>query len=289
MCGVTHVDLDAQSDLLERLERYYDAVPRAAARTEEYGPLTLFVREGEGFAYYARPSRAAMAIAPVSADDVRRVRDRQRELGVPESFEWVAETTPGLREAVEESGLVVHECPLMVLDPETPTPVVPERADGVVLRVVGADDPVLPSALALLHVAFGEPGTGVGTAGVAELDEAVRSRSGDRTVELTADRIRRGLTVVAAAVESGRALCSGRHQPVGEVSEIVGVGTLPSARRRGLGRALTATLVADARSRGVRTVFLSAGDEDVARVYARLGFRRVGTALIAEPVEPGQG
>jgi len=102
-------------------------------------------------------------------------------------------------------------------------------------------------------------------------------------VELTADRIRRGLTVVAAAVESGRALCSGRHQPVGEVSEIVGVGTLPSARRRGLGQALTATLVADARSRGVRTVFLSAGDEDVARVYARLGFRQVGTALIAEP------
>ncbi|TDU03003.1 acetyltransferase (GNAT) family protein [Streptomyces sp. 846.5] len=283
MCGVTHVDLEARSDLLERLEHYYDAVPRTAARIEEYGPLTLFVREGEGFAYYARPSRAASTVTDVTADDVRRVRDRQRELGVPESFEWVAETTPGLREAVEETGLVVHECPLMVLDSETPTPVVPERADGVVLRIVGADDPVLPSALALLHVAFGEPGTGVGAAGVAELDEAVRSRSGDRAVELTADRIRRGLTVVAAAVESGRALCSGRHQPVGEVSEIVGVGTLPSARRRGLGQALTATLVADARSRSVRTVFLSAGDEDVARVYARLGFRRVGTALIAEP------
>ena len=296
MCGVTSVDLgtDAQPDLLERLEAYYDAVPRAAARTEEFGPLTLFVREGEGFAYYARPSLAA-APAPtpaptavVTADDVRRVRARQRELGVPESFEWVAETTPGLREAVEETGLVVHECPLMVLDPEVPTPAVAERADGVVLRVVGVDDPVLPSALALLHVAFGEPGTGVGAAGVAELDEAVRDRAGDRATELTADRIRRGLTVVAAAVESGRALCSGRHQPVEEVSEIVGVGTLPSARRRGLGQALTAALVADARSRGARTVFLSAGDQDVARVYARLGFRRVGTALIAEPGQPGQ-
>jgi len=172
MCGVTHVDLDAQSDLLERLEHYYDAVPRAAARTEEYGPLTLFVREGEGFPYYARPSRAASAVTAVTADDVRRVRDRQRELGVPESFEWVAETTPGLREAVEETGLVVHECPLMVLDPEAPTPpVASERADRVVLRVIRADDPVLPSALALLHVAFGEPGTGVGAAGVAEPEQ----------------------------------------------------------------------------------------------------------------------
>ena len=290
MGGVTSVDLhiDALPDLLERLEAYYDAVPRAAARAEEYGSLTLFVRAGEGFAYYARPSLAAAPTAAVTADDVRRVRARQRELGVPESFEWVAETTPGLREAVEETGLLVHECPLMVLDPRAPTPVVPECADGVVLRVVGVDDPVLPSALALLHVAFGEPGTGIGAAGVAELDEVVRDRAGDRATELTADRIRRGLTVVAAAVESGRALCSGRHQPVGEVSEIVGVGTLPSARRRGLGQALTATLVADARSRGVRTVFLSAGDEAVARIYARLGFRRVGTALIAEPGQPGQ-
>ncbi|GAA2346313.1 hypothetical protein Scani_37560 [Streptomyces caniferus] len=46
---------------------------------------------------------------------------------------------------------------------------------------------------------------------------------------------------------------------------------------------MTAALVADARSRGVETVLLSAGDEDVARLYARLGFRSVATALIAEP------
>jgi predicted GNAT family acetyltransferase len=35
--------------------------------------------------------------------------------------------------------------------------------------------------------------------------------------------------------------------------------------------------------RGVRTVFLSASDSAVARVYARIGFHRIGTALIAEP------
>ncbi len=91
--------------------------------------------------------------------------------------------------------------------------------------------------------------------------------------------------MVAAAVEDGVVLCAGQHNPVGGVTEIVGVGTLPSARRRGLALAVTAALVADARARGVGTVFLSAGDEDVARIYARLGFRRVATALIAEPVE----
>ncbi|MFF3401980.1 GNAT family N-acetyltransferase [Streptomyces sp. NPDC002659] len=89
---------------------------------------------------------------------------------------------------------------------------------------------------------------------------------------------------MAAAVEDGKALCAGQHQPVGPISEIVGVGTLPTARRRGLALAVTAALVADARSRGVETLFLSAGDDD-APIYARLGFRRVATALIAEPIE----
>ncbi len=214
-----------------------------------------------------------------------RVRVRQRELGIPESFEWVAETTPSLRDAVEATGLVVHEHLLMVLGPEAPTPAVAEAVEGVVLRTLGPGDPVLPSALALPHLAFAEPGTRIGPAGVPELDEAVRGHAGDGSVDRTAARILSGLTCVAAAVEDGRALCAGQHQPVGTVSEIVGVGTLPAARRRGLALAVTAMLVADARSRGVETVFLSAGDEDVARIYARLGFRQVATALIAEPVE----
>ena len=44
------------ADLLADLERYYDDVPRAFARTEEIGPFTLFVtRDPHGWPYYARP------------------------------------------------------------------------------------------------------------------------------------------------------------------------------------------------------------------------------------------
>ncbi len=272
-------------ETLDRLERYYDAVPRSGARAEEFGPLTLFVREGQGWPYYARPALGHQG--PVSAADVGRVRARQRELGVAESFEWVAETTPGLRAAVERAGLVVQEHPLMVLDLDAATaPAETGEAEDVRVRVVGPDDPVLPSALAVPHLAFAAPGTGIGAADPAELAELTRSQAGDGSVERMAGRIRAGLTCVAAAVVEGAAVCSGQHQPVGKVSEIVGVGTLPSARRRGLGLKVTEALVADAVGRGVETVFLSAGDDDVARMYARLGFRRVGTALIAEPAEP---
>ncbi|MFE4170596.1 GNAT family N-acetyltransferase [Streptomyces sp. NPDC056909] len=282
---MTSADLDdcPERVLLDRLERYYDAVPRHGARAEDFGPLTLFVREGQGWPFYARPARGWSGA--VSAAAVDRVRARQRALGVPESFEWIAETTPLLRAAIEDSGLVVHEHPLMVLDPGAPVPTADELPVGSSVRIIGPDDPALASALAVPHLAFAEPGTGIGSAGVDELAEAVRTRAEDGSVDRAVARIGAGLTAVAAALESGTVLCAGQHQPVGAVSEIVGVGTLPTARRRGLGLAVTAALVADARSRGVETVFLSAGDDDVARIYARLGFRRIATALIAEPTE----
>ncbi|MEU8522644.1 GNAT family N-acetyltransferase [Streptomyces sp. NBC_01216] len=251
--------------MLHRLETYYDAAPRSAARAEDFGPLTLFVREGDGWPYYARPALGWSG--EVTAAEVDRVRARQRELGAPEAFEWVAETTPGLRAAVEESGLAVHEHPLMVLagSPEDGASALPE---GVTVRMVGAGDPALPSAVAAPYAAFGAAASPSAVAGVAV-------------------RLAEGATRLAAALDAeGGALSAGQHQPVGAVSEIVGVGTLPSARRRGLGLAVTAALVADARALGVETVFLTASDADVARLYGRLGFRTVGTALIGEPVAP---
>ncbi|MFI2239932.1 GNAT family N-acetyltransferase [Streptomyces chrestomyceticus] len=300
-----HADLLLEQ-LLGRIEEYYDAVPRSAAHAEDFGTLTLFVRDGRGWPYYARPALGRTGDA-VTITEVERVRDRQRELGVPENFEWVAENSPYLRAAVEESGLVVHEHPLLALDlsrgraaeggvaggsggEETGAEVVagPAAGEAVCVRVIEDGDPALPYAVAVPYVAFGQPDTQVGAAGAHELAEAARQLVEDGSVDVVAERIRDGYTAVAVAEEDGVALCAGQHQPVGAVSEVVGVGTLPSARRRGLGLAVTAALVADARERGVRTVFLSANNDDVARIYERLGFRRVATALIAEPAEAAE-
>ncbi|WP_405941682.1 GNAT family N-acetyltransferase [Streptomyces sp. NBC_00207] len=261
---------------LSELERYYDTVPRVGgARAEDFGPLTLFVQEGPGWAYYARPTLGGSGAA--TAEDVRRVLSRQRELGVPEAFEWVAETSPSLRTAVEAAGLYVHAHPLMVLeDTEAPSPH-PE------VRLLGADDPLLSAALAVPALAFGDPGTAVGEAGPAELAAALADPSAETRQASVSAKLAAGTSGMAAAVRDGVVLCSGMFNPVGDVAEVVGVGTLPSARRQGLALGVTAALVVDARARGARTVFLSAGDEDVARIYGRIGFRRVATALIAEP------
>lgn len=273
--------------MLSELERYYDAVPRVGgARAEDFGPLTLFVQEGEGWQYYARPAlgssgpgASAAEVADVAdVADVERVLARQRELKVPESFEWVAETSPSLRAAVEAAGLHVHAHPLMVLDRAAVR--APAHPD---VRLLGADDPLLTAAVTVPALAFADPGTAVGQAGPAELTAAMAGPEAAERAARVSGMLTSGRTAIAAAVRDGVVLCSGQYNPVGDVAEVVGVGTLPSARRQGLALGVTAALVAEALERGARTVFLSAGDEDVARVYERIGFRRVATALIAEP------
>ncbi|HEU4675124.1 MAG TPA: GNAT family N-acetyltransferase [Motilibacteraceae bacterium] len=268
---------DDLTDLLARIERYYDAAPRPNARTLDVGPFTLFVNERPGgWPHYARP-RLGLAAEP-TAVDVDAVRARQRELGVPEALEWVHQTTPALLGAARATGLQVHEHPLLVLGDDVPPASVPA---GVAVRVLAADDPALPATQAAIHLGFGEPGTDVGSAGPAERDAAAGGSH---------DMVRAGITagtqVVVAALDESGPVAGGSHNPRrtadGLATELAGIATLPSARRRGLGAAVTAALVADARARGVDLVLLSASDDDVARIYEKVGFRRVGTACVAE-------
>jgi predicted GNAT family acetyltransferase len=59
---------------------------------------------------------------------------------------------------------------------------------------------------------------------------------------------------------------------------IYNVGTVEKARRCGLGTALTATQVHDARARGCRTASLQS-TQMAERVYAAVGFRDLGRIL----------
>jgi ribosomal protein S18 acetylase RimI-like enzyme len=222
----------------------------------------------------------------VRADDVEAVRRRQRVLGVPESFEWVAEVTPSLRPAAERAGLEVHEHPLMVLDAAAfAAAAAPLLPAGVRVRIVDPEEPDLATLRALADVGFGSPGTAIGGAGREALAAAAGHLDAAGVAALR-ERLRTGATVMAAAGDREGPLAVGSHQPIGDVTEVVGVATLPAARRRGLAAAVTHALVADALRRGCEVVFLSAGDDAVARIYGRLGFRRAATALIAEPPAP---
>jgi GNAT superfamily N-acetyltransferase len=247
-------------------------VPRSAARVEDHGPLRLFISEGVPWPYYARP-----AGGDIGEDDVRALRRRQWELGVPEAFEWVAELAPTLGPAARAAGLAVEELPLMALQTPLEAPAVAAR-----LRRLEPDDPDLAASRAVADIAFGAPGTDRGAVGPRERDAAVGNFPEARLAAVR-ERMAAGLTVTVVAEDDAGIEAVGSHQPVGDVTEVVGVATLPSARRRGLGAAVTAALVDDARRGGADIVFLSAGSDEIARVYGRLGFERVGTAGIAQP------
>jgi len=265
------------SEVIERIDAFCDGVPRRRARAEERGPLVLFVPTGPGWPYYARPVRGPRPL--VTAADVRAVRARQRELIIPESFEWIEQIAPEMAVAAASAGLEVWPHPLMVLDSPAPGPPVPP---GFTVRVAGPEDPDLDRIWAVPSVAFAHPGTAAGGAGPVERDKIAADHDGG-TIAMLADRLRSGHSVLAAAFGPDGPVAAGSCQAADGVAEITGVGVLPSARRQGLGAAITALLARDARARGVATVFLSATDRAVARVYARIGFREVGTAMIAEP------
>ncbi|MEX5720247.1 GNAT family N-acetyltransferase [Geodermatophilus maliterrae] len=263
--------------LLDRVEQYAAAAPLADARVVAAGPLDVPI----GSPAWPYPARPRPGTRTVSADDVRAAVALQEEAGLPAAVEWVGERTPSLGAAARAAGLVVTDFPLLVVD----DPVELLLPVGVRLYLVGGEDPRLPHYQHLLETAF---------APHAEDAENTRdARDGtpaeDVRTAVLRERVATGRTVLMVAIEDGRPIAVGSHHPVdvggSEVSEVVGVASSPRRRGRGVGAALASALVAQARETA-DLVFLTAGDDDVARIYERVGFAQVGTTGVADRLPP---
>jgi ribosomal protein S18 acetylase RimI-like enzyme len=261
--------------LIDRIETYLDAAPRSRTEVEDVGPFTLF-RSRLGQPYFARTS-LGWAPGYATAVDVRAVCARQRDLGLPERIEWLSEIAPYLGTACVDAGLRVTRHPLLVHHEAVAVPV----PDGITVRRIDhADDAAVPAAQVVARLAFASPDTAVADIGSIDRQRALDTWTPDSSDELRR-RIAAGESVVVVAEDEQGVICSGGHNPIDDVTEIVGLGTLPAYRRQGLGAAVTDTLVADAIRRGVEVIFLSADNDAVARVYERVGFQRIGTACTA--------
>ncbi len=252
----------AASGLLARIEHYYDAVPRPVASCEPVGPFTLFVaRPATGWQFYARPTLGLRH--EFTPDDVRRVLDRQVALGLPRAVEWVHETTPSLLAAAQEAlagdaSLELEECALLVLPPGTPVD------PGTHTRTLDADDPGLPLVVGAVDAAFSGSG-------------AVEAKPVGARARMIAEGL---LVIVAGYDEQGAVVGGGSAAPRGDAAELMGIGVAPAAQGRGIGSAITRTLVDAARAGGADLVLLSAATDSAAGIYRTLGFVDVGTACI---------
>jgi GNAT superfamily N-acetyltransferase len=269
--------------LLDRIERYFVLAPLADAQVRTVGPLDVPIGSTE-WPYPARPRPGREG--DVTVQDVRAATALQEQAGLPTALEWLGDRCRGLAGVARSAGLVVEDLPLLVAD----DPVEVLLPAEVRLYLVGADDPKLGLYQRLAELAFASPGPLVAApagAGGRTPDVALGDPGPAQLppTEALRERVASGRTVMMVAVDDGQPVAIGSHQPVDvdgtEVSEIVGVATLPRFRGRGLGAGLTSALVEHARQTA-GLVFLAAGDDDVARVYERVGFARVGTTCLAE-------
>ena len=265
--------MSARLDLLRRVDGYLDRAPGGDASSIDVGPLRAHVsRAPWPFYVRPRPGLDRASAPPISTGAVAAAAAVLESAQQDVSFEWVDELVPSLGPALEAVGYAVRRHPLLVLDLGSRPATCTSAA-----RLLAAGSPDLRRALAVSDVGFAHAGTAVGPAGASQRDAALAGveqthlRHVDR-------RIREGRSVLAVLDDDrDGVVATGWHQPIGDSTEIVGVATLPAHRRRGAAAAVLDRLLHDARARGCTLALLSATDGDVARVYQRIGFTRIGT------------
>jgi predicted GNAT family acetyltransferase len=211
---------------------------------------------------YAMPVTSVEPAALGAAVDALRVlfASRARKVRV----EFVEELWPGLGEALQHAGLHLQARePLMAC---SSSEFVPAEVDGVSVHLLSANDSDADLA-AYLHIADERPADGsrpVSDAAIAVLRETLRV--GD-------------VTSVMGTID-GRAAAVGRWiaQEDG-LGEIVGIVTLPEYRRRGAAAKIVSVLLRGLFASGRNTAWLNADNEQARSVYAKLGFRSIGSLL----------
>jgi len=250
----------ASNTVLERINDYLNAVPRWRCDVLEVGPFDVFLNRGGGNPWisYARPKRQ---LTGDIATHIHAVRSAMKSRGYLPRWEYIEDLHPDLTPALAAADFPVPEMrPLMVLADSAPAPI-PSTLE---VRLVTSDEELI-AASDVQKRGFGLP------------DE-------EDTFDLR--QLRGGGMRAMAAFADGIAVSAGVHTPVNGVTELAGIATLEGYRRRGIGAALTAALAQDAREQGCDLIFLSAGDEGVARTYARAGFQTIAQA--ADTMDPAE-
>jgi ribosomal protein S18 acetylase RimI-like enzyme len=245
--------------MLDALAEHLRARLADVGLTERVGPFLVAIdpHSARPFANYAVPDTGA----DPSAAEVARLGERFAAHGRDARVEYFPALAPRLAATLAAAGFAPERCsPVMAADAGSLRPAA--APDGVaVCPVDPARDADVADALAAAHVSFAEPGPP---------DEADRRR-------LRRSLGRGGGAVLARRDPGGAALGVAQHTAVAVgASEVVGVGVLPAARRRGLGSALSASVSARALAAGARWVWLVPEGPGAEALYRAVGYRVVG-------------
>ncbi|MEU6013209.1 GNAT family N-acetyltransferase [Streptomyces sp. NPDC047515] len=222
------------------------------------GPFTVRYNPGWSLKYanYAIPDQDAEPTAEDLDALIAAFRERDR---MPR-LEYLPGWAPAVEPALLAAGFTVEDrAPIMACASADLLP--PKPVDSVVIAEPVTDAEFDAAALVQHH---GYGGTGEPEGGEAAW---LREAAGG------------GGVAALATVDGVPAGAGGCSVPVDGLSELTGLAVAAAFRRRGIGAALCAHLTATAFERGCRVVWLEPGDADVERIYAGIGYRRVGEKL----------
>jgi len=251
----------------ERLQAHMRAVARQQYDAVPVPPFTLYFHPSDALPYlnYAIPDEApgdaaslAAPLAELKAEFARRGRKPR--------FEFVGAVFPALAGALEASGFEIEARPqLMVATPDSLRDVPP--AAGLEVETLSGTSPLdaFRVFISVQRRAFG-----LGDAAAVSDQDALWLRDG----------LGRGLCLVGRL--AGEAVAVSMFlDPQDGLTELAGICTLESHRRRGLAGALTHAALREAFLRGVSVAFLSAADARAGRVYEAAGFAPFGNTVFA--------
>ncbi|MFF9076855.1 GNAT family N-acetyltransferase [Streptomyces sp. NPDC014872] len=222
------------------------------------GPFTVRYNPDWSLKYanYAIPDRDA---EPTAAE-VDALVTAFRERGRLPRLEFLPGWAPAVEPALLAAGFTVeNRAPVLACAPDGLLP--PKPVDALVIAEPVTDAEFDAAALVQHH--------GYGGTGEPEGGEAAWLR-------MAAEGGGAAALAVLDGVPVGAGGCS---VPVDGLGELAGVAVAAPFRRRGIGAALCAHLTATAFERGCRVVWLEPADADVERIYASIGYRRVGEKL----------
>ncbi|WP_329161450.1 GNAT family N-acetyltransferase [Streptomyces sp. NBC_01717] len=208
------------------------------------------------YANYAIPDQGA---EPTAAD-VQALIAAFRERDRMPRLEYLPGGAPAVEPALLAAGFTVeNRAPILACALGDLLP--PKPVDALVIAEP-ATDAEFDAAARVQHHGYG--GTGEPEGG-----EAAWLR----------DAAAGGGVAALATVDGVPAGAGGCSVPVDGLTELAGLAVTDTFRRRGIGAALSAHLTATAFARGCRVVWLEPGDADVERIYAGIGYRRIGEKL----------
>ncbi|WP_030968974.1 GNAT family N-acetyltransferase [Streptomyces sp. NRRL S-1824] len=208
------------------------------------------------YANYAIPDQGA---EPTAAD-VQALIAAFRERDRMPRLEYLPGGAPAVEPALLAAGFTVeNRAPILACALGDLLP--PKPVDALVIAEP-ATDAEFDAAARVQHHGYG--GTGEPEGG-----EAAWLR----------DAAAGGGVAALATVDGVPAGAGGCSVPVDGLTELAGLAVADTFRRRGIGAALSAHLTATAFARGCRVVWLEPGDADVERIYAGIGYRRIGEKL----------